>query len=308
MHKDGKENRISPAYIADMICEHFNSWGINAKAITVIIMGRPGPTGKTWLCENLTQKGFNAIELDLEHCKVDIQYHDNKNHYKIENHPFGNASTVYVVLNEILPQYRDMDEVESLYPKTVFMHHGDLKPLDTDCRKALKHLINKQYGAAIGNPCYGMTGGYTIPPLHGKSSHNGLPSIDKVIYNDPATIVLWKDGSKTVVKAQDGEPYDDEKGLAMAISKKALGNKGNYYNTFDKFLIRPEEEEYEEVKENNYPQYGVPMAAFYDITDDVTKYTCPVCGAIRYDEGKTDEDRGYYCNHKRIACKKSDDK
>lgn len=60
--------------------------------------------------------------------------------------------------------------------------------------------------------------------------------IKKVIFNDPATIVFWKDGSKTVVKAQIGETFDPEKGLAMAIAKKALGNEGNYYNTFKKFI------------------------------------------------------------------------
>lgn len=61
------------------------------------------------------------------------------------------------------------------------------------------------------------------------------PNITKVIFNDPATIVLWSDGTKTVVKATD-EPFDPEKGLAMAISKKMLGNKGNYYNTFKEWL------------------------------------------------------------------------
>lgn len=64
--------------------------------------------------------------------------------------------------------------------------------------------------------------------------------IKKVIFNDPATIVFWNDGSKTVVKALY-EEFDPEKGLAMAISKKLLGNKGNYYNEFKKWL--PEEEE-----------------------------------------------------------------
>lgn len=70
-----------------------------------------------------------------------------------------------------------------------------------------------------------------------------IPSIKNVIFNDPATIVIWQDGSKTVVKCQDGEIYDPEKGLAMAISKKALGNQGNYCNVFKKWL--PEEEEVE---------------------------------------------------------------
>lgn len=66
--------------------------------------------------------------------------------------------------------------------------------------------------------------------------------IINVIFNDPATIVFWNDGTKTVVKATD-EAFDPEKGLAMAISKKVLGNKGNYFNEFKKWL--PEETEVE---------------------------------------------------------------
>lgn len=59
--------------------------------------------------------------------------------------------------------------------------------------------------------------------------------IKKVIFNDPATIVIWADGEKTVVKCQNGEPYDPEKGLAMAITKRALGNKGNYFDEIKKW-------------------------------------------------------------------------
>jgi hypothetical protein len=60
--------------------------------------------------------------------------------------------------------------------------------------------------------------------------------IKNVIFNDPATIVFWTDGTKTVVKCQDGDEFDPEKGLAMAISKKSLGNKGNYCNELKKWL------------------------------------------------------------------------
>lgn len=66
-------------------------------------------------------------------------------------------------------------------------------------------------------------------------------SIKDVIFNDPAVIVLWNDGTKTVVKCSENDIFDPEKGMAMAIAKKALGNQGNYYNTFKKYL--PEEEE-----------------------------------------------------------------
>lgn len=61
-----------------------------------------------------------------------------------------------------------------------------------------------------------------------------MKKIEKVIFNDPATIVFWRDGSKTVVKAKD-EPFDKEKGLAMAIAKNVYGNEGNYYNIFRKW-------------------------------------------------------------------------
>ena len=46
--------------------------------------------------------------------------------------------------------------------------------------------------------------------------------IKKVIFNDPATIVFWKDGTKTIVKRQEGAEFDPEKGLAMAICRYYL--------------------------------------------------------------------------------------
>lgn len=61
------------------------------------------------------------------------------------------------------------------------------------------------------------------------------PEIKKVIFNDPATIVYWEDRTKTVVKCEK-EKYDPEKGLAMAIAKKALGNQGNYFEVFKKWV------------------------------------------------------------------------
>ena len=67
-----------------------------------------------------------------------------------------------------------------------------------------------------------------------------IPEIKNVIFNDPATIIFWEDGTKTVVKCQDGDEFDPEKGLAMAIAKKAYGNKGNYCNKLKKWLPKEE--------------------------------------------------------------------
>lgn len=63
-----------------------------------------------------------------------------------------------------------------------------------------------------------------------------MQRIKKVIFNDPATIVCWSDGTKTVVKCGDNDAFDPEKGLAMAISKKFFDNMGYYYDVFKKWL------------------------------------------------------------------------
>ena len=72
--------------------------------------------------------------------------------------------------------------------------------------------------------------------IHGDLSISPMPTIKDVIFNPPATIVFWSDNTKTVVKA-DGDIYDPEKGIAMAISRKMIGdNKREYYNIFRHYL------------------------------------------------------------------------
>ena len=51
-----------------------------------------------------------------------------------------------------------------------------------------------------------------------------------MIFNPPCTIVLWSDDTKTIVRTQNNEKFDPEKGLAMAIAKKTLGNTGHYFD------------------------------------------------------------------------------
>jgi hypothetical protein len=60
--------------------------------------------------------------------------------------------------------------------------------------------------------------------------------IKDVIFNNPATIVFWTDGTKTVVKCQEDDIYSEEVGLALCFAKKALGNKSNFNNVFKKWI------------------------------------------------------------------------
>lgn len=75
------------------------------------------------------------------------------------------------------------------------------------------------------------------------ASMRRLPNIKNVIFNPPATVVYFEDGTKTVVKCQEGDEFDAEKGLAMAVAKRAYGNKGNYCNQMKKWVEEWNEEQ-----------------------------------------------------------------
>ena len=88
---------------------------------------------------------------------------------------------------------------------------------------------------------------FFIDELHWAAQRSAnIPGIKKVMFEDPATIVFWKDGTKTVVQAR-GEKFDPEKGLAMAISKKAMGNTRDYYIPFKKWLKKFKKKEVKKV-------------------------------------------------------------
>lgn len=56
-----------------------------------------------------------------------------------------------------------------------------------------------------------------------KKTPNGR--IKQVIFNPPATIILWDNGTKTVVKCCEGDEYDAEKGFYAAYLKGMIGDK-----------------------------------------------------------------------------------
>lgn len=59
-----------------------------------------------------------------------------------------------------------------------------------------------------------------------------MPGPKKVIFNGPATIVIWNDNTKTIVKRREGEPDDKDKAVMYCILKKLCGNKA----AMDKYL------------------------------------------------------------------------
>ena len=109
----------------------------------------------------------------------------------------------------------DLIDYPELYPTNTF------KPIDIDITLSSRPTTAKK--EEIKKP---------VDSFETKHSTNRRVKIKDVIFSDPATVVFWSDGTKTVVKTRGGEKYDKEKGLAMAIIKKITGNTSNYYNIF----------------------------------------------------------------------------
>lgn len=168
-------------------------------------------------------------------------------------------------------------------------------------------------------PLVDYTSGYPrgiVVPLSEVSKFCHLEEfIDDVIFNDPATIVKWKDGTKTVVKVQDGETFDPMVGLAMCIAKKAMGNQGNYFEVFKKWC-EPwyEEQRIQEFNEDlinaNIKEILEKMSSSLD-TLKINAQKSPVLGkVINCKEDKNGFtltlDEGHHCINCK-HCKRSDD-
>lgn len=65
------------------------------------------------------------------------------------------------------------------------------------------------------------------------------PTIKKVIFNPPATIVFFDDGTKTVVKCNEDDIFNPWAGMALAICKKLYGSE--FHKNFKKHCCDKEE-------------------------------------------------------------------
>jgi len=96
---------------------------------------------------------------------------------------------------------------------------------------------------------------------------SGDDSIDirprTIIFSPPATIIIWKNGDKTVVKCSEKDTYDKEKGIALCYMKRIHGNSSRYYDIIKQFTKEEEEIPVEkptpepEVKKSRYKKAKV---------------------------------------------------
>lgn len=132
-----------------------------------------------------------------------------------------------------------IDEYKGYTSDGVFRFSShQIEILDTDSDYPMSITYdNRNFYKAIVNTFYGRRNSKeetmkTVPTY----------AVKKIIYNPPATIVFWEDGSKTVVKCSKDDEYSPYFGFLAALAKKVYGNPSRVRKIIDKWA--PEEEEH----------------------------------------------------------------
>lgn len=74
--------------------------------------------------------------------------------------------------------------------------------------------------------------------LHFANTHFGQKQTDAkdVIFHDPATILFWEDGTKTVSKCHDGDEYDPLFGIMASVVRKVTKNRGHGVDAWEPII------------------------------------------------------------------------
>lgn len=129
----------------------------------------------------------------------------------------------------------------SLYPLRAVQVHPPLAnfvavPVNGDLRRLLS-LPAESKGVETAMDHEGFHNGWNAALRHMRQhSDTLLPEIERLIFNDPATIVYWSDGTKTVVKCQQGDTFSAETGLMAAMLKRFMGNDNSYNKVINHWL------------------------------------------------------------------------
>ena len=77
---------------------------------------------------------------------------------------------------------------------------------------------------SLSNGEYVITPATTAICTKNFNATNILDDIERVIFNEPATVIIFKDGSKVQVKACSKDPFSKENGIRNALLKRAFAN------------------------------------------------------------------------------------
>lgn len=115
----------------------------------------------------------------------------------------------------------------------------------------------------------------------------------KVIFNEPATIVFWEDGTKTIVKCSEDDEFNPYYGFCAALAKKIYGNNSKIHKILKKaeYHEKIEEPKVWRFTIDVYATYLDPSASILKYKDVVSDYLTDVSTKVREDHRNVAERR-----------------
>lgn len=157
----------------------------------------------------------------------------------------GDALSLYFTSRVLNGQYRMIDDSGHGYSVIGCRY-------DAGSDQIFLEIDPDDYREHAGN-CFHYNNWFSIKPT-------------KIIFNGPATIVFWDDGTKTVVKCTEREPFDCEKGVALCYMKKLLGNDNSFHHIFKKFIPNST---LDKLNEKHMPSFVVDSATSINKTFNI---------------------------------------
>ena len=101
----------------------------------------------------------------------------------------------------------------------VDVYYFDYNKGKIDGHKEICDLLRKdskaKFGGEFTNYCINNDNTLTLTSIY----------IKKVIYSNPAVIVFWNDGTKTVAKCSESDTYNPEFGLLLCYCYRTIGKE-----------------------------------------------------------------------------------
>lgn len=148
------------------------------------------------------------------------------------------------------PWYEDTDEIKRvlnrIYGKAWSTNAADAFGIKED-----KKMIDGYRAYCIADVDAALSLAKRNKPVNyaGYAKAPRVPTLKRIIIseNSRVTVVLWDDGTKTIVKCSDADTYDPYTAYCAAFAKKCYGTNSQLKKTIEKFTV------YQDTKMKNRP-------------------------------------------------------
>lgn len=171
--KPAKKSKLTPSRILDVIRREL----VDSDNYTYIVMGKSGPTGKTWLCKELRRYGYTAFEV-AESTNLFVKYGEHSNTYIVDSTRTNRVVTI--ILNDLLEPAKEMtlEEIEAKLGHRVKVISTDTTKSETPT-KTVKLCTRCKYGNGKGICAFGNCPSCVLRDCDGRCKCNKIP------YGDP---------------------------------------------------------------------------------------------------------------------------